>query len=368
MAGGNSRERTSLIVTVPVAGGQPTERTSLIVTVLDEADSIDELLESIAAQTRQPDEVVVVDGGSRDGTWQRLQTWTARLPLHLIRAPGAGIARGRNLAIDAASASVIAVTDAGVRLEPDWLAQLHTALSDDTDVVSGFFTAETSTTFEHALGATVLPAVKDIDPDTFLPSSRSVLFRRAAWAAVGGYPEWLDYCEDLVFDLTLKRAGCRFAFAPQARVWFRPRGSLPAFFRQYYRYARGDGKADLFRRRHAIRYATYALAVILLRWSGLLPPTGLIPRSSSGSRRGVALLLIAFGGLAYTRRPYARLWPAVEGLSPGEVAYALALVPAIRLVGDVAKMLGYPVGVWWRLRGGGITRTRSVSTLRRTDF
>ncbi len=343
MAGGNSRERTSLIVTVPVAGGQPTERTSLIVTVLDEADSIDELLESIAAQTRQPDEVVVVDGGSRDGTWQRLQTWTARLPLHLIRAPGAGIARGRNLAIDAASASVIAVTDAGVRLEPDWLAQLHTALSDDTDVVSGFFTAETSTTFEHALGATVLPAVKDIDHDTFLPSSRSVLFRRAAWAAVGGYPEWLDYCEDLVFDLTLKRAGCRFAFAPQARVWFRPRGSLRAFFRQYFRYARGDGKADLFRWRHAIRYAVYAFLMFLL------------------CRRGAGLALLPLGVALYTRRPYARLWPFLEGCSPGEIAYAIALVPAIRLVGDVAKMLGYPVGVWWRLRHKRLWTSRSSS-------
>src|SRR5258708_5517800 len=142
-----------------MAGGKPRERTALIVTVLDEADTIDALLESIAAQTRPPDEVVIVDGGSRDGTWARLQSWTARLPLHLIRAPGAGIARGRNLAIEAASAPVIAVTDAGVRLEPDWLAQLHTALSRDTDVVSGFFTAQTSTTFEHPLCGTVLRAV-----------------------------------------------------------------------------------------------------------------------------------------------------------------------------------------------------------------
>jgi len=356
MAGGNSRERTSLTVTVPVAGEQPTERTSLIVTVLDEADSIDELLESIAAQTRQPDEVVVVDGGSRDGTWQRLQAWTARLPLHLIRAPGASIARGRNLAIDAAAYKLIAVTDGGVRLERDWLEQLHAALKDEIDVVSGFFQPAVSTTFERAMGATVLPAARDIEQKTFLPSSRSVLFRRRAWSAVGGYPEWLDYCEDLVFDLALKHTGCRFAVAPRAQVWFRPRGSLRAFFRQYFRYARGDGKADLFRRRHAIRYATYAAAVILLRWSGLLQQ-----RSGSGSRPGAALLLIAFGGLAYTRRPYARLLPALAGLSHREVAYAVALVPAIRLVGDVAKMLGYPVGVWWRLRHKRLWTSRSSS-------
>jgi len=30
--------------------------------------------------------------------------------------------------------------------------------------------------------------------------------------------------------------------------------------------------------------------------------------------------------------------------------YMLALIPVIRLVGDVAKMAGYPAGWWWRLR------------------
>src|SRR6266581_5154878 len=203
-----------------MAGGEPRERTTLIVTVLDEASTIDALLESIAAQTRPPDEVVVVDGGSRDGTWPRLQAWTARLPLHLIRAPGAGIARGRNLAIEAASGDLIAVTDAGVRLDPDWLAQLRAALTDATDVVSGFFMADASNAFERAMGATVLPSLDDIDPGRFLPSSRSVLFRRSAWHKAGGYPEWLDYCEDLVFDLALQRAGCRFAFAANALACF----------------------------------------------------------------------------------------------------------------------------------------------------
>jgi glycosyltransferase involved in cell wall biosynthesis len=326
-----------------MAGGEPRERTTLIVTVLDEASTIDALLESIAAQTRPPDEVVVVDGGSRDGTWPRLQTWTTRLPLRLIRAAGAGIAGGRNLAIEAASGDVIAVTDAGVRLESNWLAQLLAALKDNTDVVSGFFAADGSTAFERAMGATVLPSLDDIDRDTFLPSSRSVLFRRAAWHKAGGYPEWLDYGEDLVFDLALKRAGCRFAFAPGAQVWFRPRGSLAAFFRQYYRYARGDGKADLFRRRHALRYATYVVLATLL-W-----------------RRGAGLAVLPLGVALYTRRPYARLWALLEDRPVPEVVYTLALVPAIRVVGDIAKMLGYPVGVWWRLSHRGPWTSRSSS-------
>jgi len=322
-----------------MAGGNARERTSLIVTVRNEAASLDELLESVAAQTNPPAEIVIVDGGSTDGTFERLHAWSQRLPLRTLSEPGANIARGRNVAIRAATGDLIAVTDVGVRLAPTWLHALGEAMTDGVDVVSGFFRADPRSTFERAMGATVLPTLEDIDVRTFLPSSRSVLFRRSAWERVGGYPEWLDYCEDLTFDLALRRAGCRFTFAPRAQVAFRPRSSLKAFFRQYYLYARGDGKAGLWWERHAVRYAAYALAVALLR------------------RRGAGLLLLPIGAFFYARRPYERL--ARERLSRREHLVAIALLPVIRLVGDVAKMVGYPVGVWWRLRRAWTSRSSS---------
>jgi glycosyltransferase involved in cell wall biosynthesis len=313
-----------------MAGSHSRERTALILTVLDEAGTLDVLLDSVARQSLPPDEVVIVDGGSTDGTLETLRTWSSRLPLHVIEVPGANISRGRNVAIAATSAEIIAVTDGGVWLETDWLAHLCEALRSDVDVVSGFFLADPHSTFERVLGATTLPEVGDVDPERFLPSSRSVLFRRSAWECVGGYPEWLDYCEDLVFDLALRRAGFRFSFAAAATAHFRPRPSLRAFFRQYYLYARGDGKADLWRVRHAIRYATYLVASTLVL------------------RRSRLAWLLVVGVIAYTRRPYTRV--QMSGLTRSQVLAALALVPVIRGVGDVAKMLGYPVGVLWRLR------------------
>jgi glycosyltransferase involved in cell wall biosynthesis len=308
---------------------------SLVATVRDELATIDALLASVGAQTRPPDEVVIADGGSRDGTRERLAEWSDRLPIKVVDAPGSTIARGRNLAIRAARGDLIAVTDAGVRLEPTWLAALLARRAPDVDVVSGFFSPDPRSVFERALGATVLPVLADVSPARFLPSSRSVLFRRVAWECVGGYPEWLDYGEDLVFDLALRSAGCRFAFAPDALVWFRPRRSLRSFFRQYFQYARGDGKADLWRGRHAVRYATYITACVLL----------------AGGRRQLLgrLAVLGLGALAYTRRPYQRLAPQLRAMSAGNAIYAVGLVPVIRLVGDVAKMLGYPVGVWWRI-------------------
>lgn len=322
----------------PPQSSPPARSVSVVCTVLNEAASLAELLDSLAEQTRQPSEVVVVDGGSSDGTWELLESWPAeRLAIRAIEVAGANISRGRNEAIRAARGDILAVTDAGARLEPGWLAALVAPFEepDPPDVASGFFAADPRGLFELALGATTLPDLDEVDPARFLPSSRSVAFRRAAWEKAGGYPEWLDYCEDLVFDLALKRHGCRFAWAPTAIAHFRPRSSPGAFFRQYYRYARGDGKALLWTRRHAVRYVTYLGAPLLL-----------------GASRGhpLAVALLAAAGVVYCRRPLLRLWPSLPGLSLGQRLWAIALLVLIRLIGDVAKMLGYPAGLLWRVR------------------
>jgi cellulose synthase/poly-beta-1,6-N-acetylglucosamine synthase-like glycosyltransferase len=256
---------------------------------------------------------------------------------------------GRNAAIRAASGEIICSTDAGVRLDASWLEELTRAFaasgadslagsrSPRVDVVAGFFVPDPQGIFETALAATTLPALRDIRPATFLPSSRSIAFRKSAWEAVGDYPEWLDYCEDLIFDLALRSRGSAFAFEPHAVVHFRPRGSLRAFFKQYYRYARGDGKANLWLKRHIARYLTYFVALPLL-----LALTITVPQVS------LVVWLAAAAFMFYT--PYRRLFPMLRGLSLLDQVTASAWVPAIRVTGDLAKMIGYPVGVAWRLR------------------
>lgn len=312
-------------------------RVSVVATVLNEAASLPRLLDSLAVQSRLPDEVVVCDGGSADGTLSVLKM-ECRLPLRVIQRPGANISQGRNAAIEAATGQIIAVTDAGVRLSPQWLEEITAPLDDpQIHVVAGFFRPAPRTAFETAMGATVLPELQDVDPLDFLPSSRSIAFRKSAWEAVGGYPEWLDYCEDLIFDFRLRDLFAPFAFAPQALVLFRPRSSLRTFFVQYYRYARGDGKANLWPVRHAIRYLTYLAAVPLIATAGALI-----------SPWWWALYLVAIPGMFWTGwRRLMRMW---GGLTPAQKLQAWLWVPVIRVTGDVAKMIGYPAGVWWRWR------------------
>jgi len=307
-------------------------------TVLNEGEAIRGVLDSLMAQTRPPDEVVIADGGSRDNTLAILRDYEGRLPLKVIETPGANISQGRNVAIRAASGEIIAVTDAGVRCEPEWLERLTAPFTQALVMtVAGFFRSDSANIFEMAMGATVLPEARDVNPKTYLPSSRSVAFRKSAWELVGGYPEWLDYSEDVVFDLRLREKYGPFVFVPEALVNFRPRGSLRAFARQYYLYARGDGKANLFPRLHAIRYFTYFVAAPLLAYAAL-------------TVSGWLWLLGIVAGLAYIRTPLRRAWPRLKGLSLLNKLRALSYIPLIRLIGDVAKMAGYLVGVGWRVR------------------
>ena len=329
---------------------------SLVVTVKNEAVSLPELLTSIEAQTRLPDEVVFVDGGSTDGTFELLQEWGEhqRYPVRILQEPGCNIARGRNLGIAVASGTVIAVTDAGVRLEPQWLACLVRPFeqANPPEVVAGVFRGQASGTFHTAMAATVLPEPEELDPCRFWPSSRSIAFTKGAWEAVGGYPEWASFCEDLLFDMALAAAGKAFAFAPKALVHFPPRRTLYAFFRQYRNYAMGDGQTGLYPSRHLARYATYL---------------GLVPLLLLASVRFSPFWLLGYaaGGALYLRRPFLRLARRTQGFPFAARLAAFLWLPVIRICGDVAKMVGYPAGLPRGLLLRNLNRRYRAGRLRR---
>lgn len=313
---------------------------TLISTVLNEGDNIHHMMNGLLKQSRQADEILIVDGGSEDNTLETIRRYQDRLPLKIIVREGCNISQGRNIAIDAAEGDILVITDAGTRLSETWLENITQPMLDSPDVtvVAGFFKADPQNTFETAMGATVLPLEDEVDPTTFLPSSRSVALRKSVAQAIHGYPEWLDYCEDLVFDMRLQKTQAPFAFAPDALVYFRPRETITSYFKQYYRYARGDGKANLWRKRHIIRYITYLLiAPIIALLAALIHP--------------LFLGLFLIGGAVYLYQPYRRL-PVVMRDNPEKSAFAwiiaILLIPIIRVVGDVAKMIGYPPGLAWR--------------------
>jgi glycosyltransferase involved in cell wall biosynthesis len=259
-------------------------RISFICTVLNEEKTIASFLESLAKQTMKPDEVVIADGGSKDETVKIIESCRARLKnLDLIVSQKVKLNRseGRNQAIQAASGEIIAASDIGCTLKENWLEEIFKPFKKNKkiEVVAGFYLPTGNSLLQKLAGELTSVTLKKINPETFLPSSRSIAFKKSAWSEVGEYPEDLNYCEDLVFALRLKKAGKIFAFSTKAIVFWPQKRSLLGMLRQFFNYSTGDGMAGKesphFLRLWFKSYFFCLIAISILIKPLLFLPTGI---------------------------------------------------------------------------------------------
>ena len=250
-------------------------KVSLICTVKNEEETILDWLESLEKQIRLPDEVIIVDGGSTDGTVELIKEFMkgSRLNIRLIIAPGANIARGRNIAIENSTYDIIASTDAGCKLDPRWLENIVKPFEEDpsVDVVSGVYLPWYENEFQEVAGYIIFPEVDKLDPQKFLPSSRSVAFKKEAWRCVGGYPECLYTAEDTLFDIKLRKIGMKFVLARDAIVYWKVRKNLREIFKQHFNYAKGNGEAFIHLKRPLLVYSSLVLIIALAMFYGNNP-------------------------------------------------------------------------------------------------
>jgi glycosyltransferase involved in cell wall biosynthesis len=252
---------------------------SVVVTELNEVQDIGRVVSSLMAQEPPAAEVIVVDGGSTDGTWEWLEAAQAKdARLVAIRdetcslkySPGP-VSRGRNVAIKAAKSNVIACADAGCTYAPDWLKNLTAPL------VAG--------TAEYALGGSCIDAkgstVWDVAAAPFFSiklsaneptkscTARSVAFTRQLWERIGGFPESVLVGEDTLFDLEARRQTAP-AFIRNAKAFYRPQYTFASACYNMARYAVSDGQsrvrwARLFR--NVARCLLEVAALVCLRRS-----------------------------------------------------------------------------------------------------
>ena len=244
-------------------------KVSVVVPVRDEEHSIRELLDSLLAQTRPPDEIVIADGGSIDATPQIIEDYVRRgAPVRLIRAGPALPGRGRNLGAAQASFEWLAFTDAGIRLANNWLEALvaKAEANDSIDVLYGSYEPVTDSFFKQCAAIAYVPPPMLHDGVLIRPRSiASALLRREAWRAVNGFPEDLRSAEDLLFMNRLEHAGYHIAYEPRAQVYWDLRPTLWSTFKRFLLYSRNNIRAGLFRQwQSTILFRYGALAVLLI--------------------------------------------------------------------------------------------------------
>lgn len=216
-------------------------KVTLICPIYNEVDSVEYLIKSMLSQSRKPDEIIFVDSFSKDGTAEIIKKYKFQ-GVRLIQKKS-NISQARNIAIQNAKFGIIACTDASCKLDKNWLKNIILPIEQNkADVVSGGYIAISNGGIEDYISMITVKPMSEWKDD-FLPSSRSIAFKKSAWQSVGGYDETLYTGEDTLFDIKLKEKGYRFKIARTAIVYWRGRDSIKKFTKQFYLYGKGDGES-----------------------------------------------------------------------------------------------------------------------------
>jgi hypothetical protein len=230
---------------------------------------------------------------------------------------------------------------------PGWLEAIERA-GANSDFIAGTVVVDASTPLERLFAISAFPRADELDdPSALIRVSHRLFgrgaspdrtgggymaFRREVWESLGGFPVGLPSSEDRAFSTAAVAAGFRVASAPEAVVHWRPRASLGASLRMFFRYCRGDVRVAP-RTRHVVRASAYAGAGVAIARGGPIGRAAFI-----------------CGGLAYLWLPVHR---ARQDRLPGRYLPAIPLVVALK---DLAQIAGAGAGIVDALRASRRSR------------
>jgi Glycosyl transferase family 2 len=183
-----------------------------------------EAVESALAQTLSTVEVIIVDDGSTDQHTRHICDQLAEHPrVQLLRQENRGLPAARNAGIQIARAPLICCLDADDRLRPTFLERAQELLQNpQVGFVSCFYQE-----FDGRHG--VIQHESCGLPEMLWMNHAMVasLFRRDAWARVGGYCETMRGMHDWDFWIGILEAGYQGAVIPEVLFEYRIRdGSM----------------------------------------------------------------------------------------------------------------------------------------------
>jgi glycosyltransferase involved in cell wall biosynthesis len=204
-----------------------TPTVTAVVTAYNAEDYVAETLRSLLAQTRPPDEIVVIDDGSTDGTPDVLATFGDAI--RVVRQPNAGHTGALNRGWQEARGEYVAQCDADDIWEPDKLARQLAALAAHPQIDVAFCAVQVFGAMDGILELPdAAPGIGLVDAHEFarslfrnnfiLPSS--TLVRRALYDRIGAFDASLPFV-DYDFWLRALRAGAVYYYDPEPGVRYR---------------------------------------------------------------------------------------------------------------------------------------------------
>lgn len=270
----------------------PTGKCLIAVPTLNEAKHIARLLEQLLVEAKAMGwPIVVIDGGSTDGTPAIVQSFVARgEPVQLAHNPK----RIQSAAMNQAVAQFGDGMDYVIRIDAhgDYPADYCRALVEEArasgaDSVVVPMTTVGQNTFQRAVATaqnslvgTGGSAHRTGKGGAFVDHGHHALMSIPAYRAVGGYDETFRHNEDAELDHRLRLAGYRIWLTDATEMTYYPRSTPSGLFKQYFGYGGGRARNVLKHRviprirqvlPLAILPAVVLAALSFVHWIALIP-------------------------------------------------------------------------------------------------
>jgi succinoglycan biosynthesis protein ExoA len=322
----------------------PSRRILVVIPCLNEERNLEKLvLDLIASSVDLSVQIVVADGGSRDGTITIAKNLAAKFPnVLLLNNPKRVQSAGINLAVAefGGSAEFLIRIDAHAEYSSDYCRVLieEAERTHASSVVvamktagRGWFQRAAAEAQNSKLGNGGAAHRIVGRGGAWTDHGHHALMRVDAFRRVGGYDETFAYNEDVELDIRLRRAGLKIWLTGQTWLTYYPRSSPSSLFRQYVNY--GAGRAGTFLKHHELpKLRQLAPATVLpaclvalaapFVWVAVLPLTiwatlslgygvllGFKAKSTSATASGAVAMIMHMGwSLGFWKVMLSRLW------------------------------------------------------------
>lgn len=197
-------------------------------------------------------EILVVDGESDDSTVEIVNSITGQdSRVRLLHNPGRLSSAGRNIGAKSATGEIITFIDGHTYIDNDQLLRNTSRLIEEKDVSvlsrPQFLDTPENTVFQKAVSfARKAPLGHGLDSTIYCdqdkyvnPTSAGASYRREVFETIGYFDEQFDASEDYEFNYRVSQAGYQAFTSLKLAVYYYPRRSLGALFKQMVRYGRG---------------------------------------------------------------------------------------------------------------------------------
>ena len=298
---------------------------SVVIPVHNGGDELRLCLDALEASIRCPDEIIVADDASTDGSGHLARRYGVQLLS--IDGPSHGPAFARNRGAEKARGDILVFLDADVAIHPDALARMERYLTEQPEIAAVFGSYDT----EPRAGSLV-SRYKNLmhhyvhqhsrrEASTFWGACGAI--RREAFAALGGFNE--DYTrpkiEDIEFGVRLRRAGHRVWLCADVQVTHLKRWTFASLL-----------QADILDR--------------AIPWTRLILQNTHLPSELNLDIRSRLSALAAWAGLALLVLAFWRPWALVGTL------VSLAVVAVLNA--DLYRFFQRQGGFWFATGAAGL--------------